>query len=306
VIILVLLTAIILGAVLLAARHLRRGRGDRRGAFRLAGFVVAMRLLHWALGGDHVAHLDLLGPLAVAFSGATALGVLTWVAYVACEPYVRRLWPEALVSWTRALAGRWRDPLVGRDILVGCTFYSIQALVLVWAFWIAARADIAGLIPLEDSLVVLRGGRFAVGELFGIALVATAAALGLMMAFLLLRMICRKTWVAGAVLCLLWGAAQALPLAGLWGPRAGLFSLVLLVALSAVPVVLLVRFGVLASAAAFFVGGLGKLAIPSFDPSSPLFGIGLLITAVAFAFAAYGCRTSLAGPVWMGRDAPKA
>ena len=144
---------------------LKLGRGDRKGALRIAGFVFAMRSLHWALGGDHVAHPDLLGPLALAFSGATALGLLTWIAYVACELYVRRLWPEALVSWTRVLAGRLRDPLVGRDVLIGCTFYSIQGLVLVWAFWIAERAGIAGLIPLQDSLIVVRGGRFAVGEL---------------------------------------------------------------------------------------------------------------------------------------------
>jgi hypothetical protein len=134
-----------------------------------------------------------------------------------------------------------------------------------------------------------------VGELFGIALVSTAAALGLMMIFLLLRMICRKTWIAGSVLCLLWGTSQSLPLAGLWGPQAGLFSLVLLVTLSAVPVVLLVRFGVLASAAAFLLGGLSKLAIPTLDPSSPLFGIGLFITAIALGVAVYAGLVSMAG-----------
>jgi hypothetical protein len=302
VMVVIVLAVIILGSLFLAIRNLKLGRGDRKGAFRFAGFVFATRSLHWALGGDYVAGPDLLRPLAVAFSGATALGLLVWLAYVACEPYVRRLWPEALVSWTRVLAGRFRDPLVGRDVLLGCTFYSIQGLVLVWAFWIAERAGLVGLIPLPDSLIVLRGGRFAVGELFGILLLSTAAALGLMMVFLLLRMVFRKTWIAGAMLCLLWGAVQALPLAGLWGIRAGLFGLVLLVALSAVPVVLLVRFGLLASLAAFFLGGLGKLAIPSLDPSSPLFGIGLFITVVAFAIGGYACQTSMAGRPLM-RDA---
>ena len=47
----------------------------------------------------------------------------------------------------------------------------------VWAFWLAERAGIVGSIPLEESLVVMRGGRFAVGELFGVALVSVAAAL---------------------------------------------------------------------------------------------------------------------------------
>jgi hypothetical protein len=295
VIFLVVLAVTMLGALLLAARNLRLGRSDGKGAFRLAGFVFAMRLLNWALAGDHVAHLDLLGPLIVAFNGATALGLLTWIAYLACEPYVRRLWPEALVSWSRILAGRLRDPLVGRDVLMGCTFASIQGLVLVWAFWVAERAGIVGLIPLEGSLIVLRGGRFAVGELFGVALVSTAAALGFMMVFLLLRMVCRKTWIAGAVLCVLWGALFALQLAGLWGLQAGLFGLMLQITLAAVYVLLLVRFGLLASLAAFFFGGLSSLAIYSLDPSSPLFGIGLFFTAVVFALAAYGFQASLAG-----------
>jgi Protein kinase domain len=301
-IILLVLAVTILGAVLLAVRNLERGRGDRKGALRMAGFVFAMRSLHWTLGGDHVAHLDLLGPLAIAFSGATALALLAWIGYMACEPYVRRLWPEALVSWTRVLAGRFRDPLVGRDVLIGCTFASIQGLFLVWAFWIAERAGVAGLVPPEDSLIVLRGGRFAVGELFRIALVSTAAALTFTIIFLLLRMLFRKTWIAGAVVCLLWGAVQALQFAGLWGLRAGLFGLMLQIAVVAVYVVLLVQFGLLASIAAFFFGGLSRLGIFSLDPSSPLFGIGLFITAVAFAIATYGCQTSMAGRSSM-RDA---
>ena len=38
--------------------------------------------------------------------------------YVALEPWVRRWWPHAMIGWARVVAGRWRDPLVARDILV--------------------------------------------------------------------------------------------------------------------------------------------------------------------------------------------
>jgi hypothetical protein len=44
---------------------------------------------------------------------------ISWVAYVAVEPLVRRVNPHMLVSWTRLLAGKWDDPLVGRDLLLG-------------------------------------------------------------------------------------------------------------------------------------------------------------------------------------------
>jgi hypothetical protein len=88
---------------------------------------------------------------------------------------------------------------------------------------------------------------------------------------------------------------QALPLAGLWGPPGGLFALVLLTAISATYIVLLVRFGLLASLAAFLFGGLSSLAVYSLDSSSPLFGVGLFLTAVALALAAYGGQVSMAG-----------
>jgi hypothetical protein len=35
------------------------------------------------------------------------------------EPYARRTWPKLMVSWQRLLNGRFRDPLVGRDVLLG-------------------------------------------------------------------------------------------------------------------------------------------------------------------------------------------
>jgi serine/threonine-protein kinase len=51
------------------------------------------------------------------------------VLYLALEPYVRKRWPETIISWTRVLAGRFRDPLVGRDILLGCLLgVAVQAL----------------------------------------------------------------------------------------------------------------------------------------------------------------------------------
>ena len=61
---------------------------------------------------------------STSFNGSLAStlyeGVMLWMLYLALEPYVRKRWPETIISWTRVLAGRFRDPLVGRDILLGC------------------------------------------------------------------------------------------------------------------------------------------------------------------------------------------
>ena len=39
---------------------------------------------------------------------------------MALEPYVRRRWPQTLISWSAVLIGRVRDAVVGRDVLIGC------------------------------------------------------------------------------------------------------------------------------------------------------------------------------------------
>ena len=50
---------------------------------------------------------------------------MTFVVYLALEPYVRRTWPVILITWSRLVSGQLRDPLVGRDLLVarspGCS-----------------------------------------------------------------------------------------------------------------------------------------------------------------------------------------
>jgi serine/threonine-protein kinase len=295
VILLVLVVLIAGGGVFLAVRNLRLGRGDRKGAFRIAAFVFSLRLVHWALAGDHVGHPAELLPLAVAISGAAALALLAWIVYVACEPYVRRLWPETMVSWSRVLAGRFRDPLVGRDVLVGCMFSSGVIAVQGAEYWIAERFAIVGLMPNPNPLVLLRGGRFAIGELFNALLFNTCIALGIMMILLLFRMICRKTWIAATSLCLIMGAVGALQLSGLFGPEAAVVGLILQATAMAVVIFVLLRFGLLALVASSIFGGFVMISTFTFDTSAPYFGIGLFVELVAFAFAAYGWKTSLAG-----------
>jgi serine/threonine-protein kinase len=53
-----------------------------------------------------------------------------WLLYVALEPFARRRFPKTLISWKRLLAGRIRDPLVGRDILVGAALGTLSAVIL--------------------------------------------------------------------------------------------------------------------------------------------------------------------------------
>jgi serine/threonine-protein kinase len=112
---------LLLGGGILAFRNWRLGHADLRGAFRLAAYIFAINFLAWTLNTDHVLspriELDLFcGAMGIALFCALSI----WVAYLALEPYVRRSWPWRISSWNRLLDGRFRDPLVGRDILIGC------------------------------------------------------------------------------------------------------------------------------------------------------------------------------------------
>jgi len=91
-------TALLIATAFLAHRHLKTGRGDRRGAFRTAAvlFVIvgAGLLLRARLFADPAVEYERLGVLA-AFSLYPAAQL--WLFYMALEPYVRRFWPQLLI-----------------------------------------------------------------------------------------------------------------------------------------------------------------------------------------------------------------
>jgi hypothetical protein len=104
----------------LARHNIRQGRGDRKGAFRIAivmligGAIGANLGRRWGADPAYVWSV-----LAQGQGGALFLAVSAWLYYLGFEPFVRRRWPHLLVTSTRLVERRWRDPLVGRSILIG-------------------------------------------------------------------------------------------------------------------------------------------------------------------------------------------
>ncbi len=101
--------------------NVRRGRGDKSGAFRLAAFMTLLMTAIWAVS-PHVGNTaQEQGRLFVHLGLAMFIGGAMYILYLGLEPYVRRTWPEMLVGWTRFVGGRFRDPIVGYDVMVGIT-----------------------------------------------------------------------------------------------------------------------------------------------------------------------------------------
>jgi len=127
--IILVIFSVLVAALFLAFRNLRLGRGDRAGATRLAVFVFGAALFIWVLTYDHVPEPDAELQKLLDFAAHVALvSGLFWAFYLALEPYVRKTMPKRIVSWSRLLTGRWKDPLIGRDILVGGVFFLFLTL----------------------------------------------------------------------------------------------------------------------------------------------------------------------------------
>ncbi len=116
----------------LALRNLRLGRTDNRGALCLAVYYFAVDIVLGIVVSHHVTDPSTESELAanhLIYSLARSLRV--WLYYVGFEPYARRLWPDVLITWSRVLSGRFRDPLVGRDLMVGTVFATVFVLAVV-------------------------------------------------------------------------------------------------------------------------------------------------------------------------------
>ncbi|HET7292829.1 MAG TPA: serine/threonine-protein kinase [Vicinamibacteria bacterium] len=123
-----------LGGLLLVRRNLRLGRGDRKGSLRIAFFSFATYSLGRLCNADHVASFgDEFWLLIKVFAYPLAFAALLWIFYMALEPYARRQWPHILISWGRLLSGRWRDPMVGRDLLLGAAAGALLRVILGFA-----------------------------------------------------------------------------------------------------------------------------------------------------------------------------
>jgi hypothetical protein len=125
-----LLLAVVLGALLLAQRNVRLGRGDRRGAQRLAAVLMVCMMLGWVFTGDHATGFNELFLLIQNFVWALVFAALGWSFYLAAEPLLRRRGPHMLIGWTRLLESRLGDPLVARDVLVGCAVAALSAALV--------------------------------------------------------------------------------------------------------------------------------------------------------------------------------
>jgi serine/threonine-protein kinase len=208
-ILLTMFFSIILLGIVLARNNIRSGRGDRRGAARLALLAFSLFWVPGFLFAHHIPTLSELTIFLIATGWGLILGAIAWLSYVALEPHVRKRWPTSLISWSRLLAGQIRDPLVGRDLVVG---------ILTGVFW-AVGSQVEDMMPgwigkmaLPPNFAVyesLSGIRNMIEGVLQNLLISVLASLGVFFIFFLMRVVMRKQWVAILVTVLLVSSLSA-------------------------------------------------------------------------------------------------
>lgn len=199
----------LLGAAVLAQRNMALGRVDYRGAFRVAAYGSGVLLLAWAFLHRHVPAVDAAAQAVfLNLAMATFYGLMIWIFYIALEPLVRRFWPETIISWSRLVKGRLFDPLIGRDVLVGCVC-GIAAVLLrqsdiLLGGLLSEKAVLPRLPFMGDTrFFSLLGPGKTLGEIFAYQFVAIRAGLLALMLMLLLRVALRSKYLAGLAFCVI-------------------------------------------------------------------------------------------------------
>jgi hypothetical protein len=294
---------ILVASAVLAFRNVHAGRGDRAGAMR-AGLLMFGLYLVAGAANIRFAEVGVTGALGQLSTGpvlghALIHGIQIWLCYLAMEPYVRRIWPRMLVAWVRLMSGRCRDPLVGREVLVGLSLGMVIFLGVTLVDMTAERLGIANFAPLP-GFYAMAGISSPGRQVYSLCLVMTSALLLVMfvsMLLLVFRMITGRTWVALLIVVALYTIGSRSWYFGVAYSRDTLILTSVLWAFlySVVIAVCLMRFGLVCALSAHVGSTLVLWLVPTMDLrawyAAPM-AVQLLVLS---ALVGYGSWVSLAG-----------
>ncbi|MDP8982445.1 MAG: hypothetical protein M3O35_17840, partial [Acidobacteriota bacterium] len=281
-----MLLSIVLAAAVLAKRNYRLGRGDRHGAFRLAAWMFCVQIALWLCRSHLVASMGTIGEFTLSLATSLLFAAVVWTFYLAVDPYVRRYWPQTIISWSRVLAGNVRDPIVGRDVLFGVGLGVIWALI----YQIRYLPMVAlGASPELESTDFLIGTRRALGAWLMHVPYSVRGTLSFFFLLFFLRAILRNQWLAGAVFVLIWASIKFMGSGypGIEGPAQ--------VLIFTVAAIFVLRFGLVTLTVGIFVVDIFLNVPVTLHGSAWYFGSTVFVLATIVALAAWGFYTSMAG-----------
>lgn len=298
---------LILGTVTLAAgfvayRNIRLRRSDTRRAVRLGITVFILFGVAAFLDADVLpSGINILVSPYPIYSVGLGFALLGIVCYIAAEPLARSRWPGSLVSWTRLFSGRFRDPMIGRDLLFGLTTGAVMTTIAAAAQFAAPFVGPDDMPPSHMGVSLILGGPVGVASQ-SISLVAAgllnSAAIAIivlltMLLFGFLRV--KPRWPALLAVGLL------LVLQSLATPNVGPADQVGLIVANLIILVLIDRVGLLAAAVAITTTGLLDLLINAAPYDQWWLASAAVPAMLVLGTLVYAYRTATAGrPLFAG------
>jgi serine/threonine-protein kinase len=211
------------------------------------------------------------------------------VTYIALEPYVRRHWPQLLISWSRMLAGEFRDPMVGRDVLVGGLLGLAHTAAIYSGILFLQMTDPSSGPALPAHPATLGSFGSVIEDLLTSLGTSIFAGMVSLLWLLLLYLFLRKRWMAAAIMWLIAAIVEILFFAKSWTtvPTDVFIAMLLVVAFS--------RFGLLTAIIWQFVFALSCFYPLTTDLSIWYAGRSIFALAVLVSLASYGAYVSLGG-----------
>ncbi|HYM26198.1 MAG TPA: protein kinase, partial [Vicinamibacterales bacterium] len=295
--------ALFVGAMVLARIHLRENRDDRRGAARLILYVLIAGFIDWIVSGHHVSDVNLqFGSLYRSAGGELTTAAIIGVMYVALEPYVRRLWPDGLLGWSRLLTGHVKDSRVGRDLLAGLALGVATAGVDVAKVRLLPLLGYAAPMPIfGGELDVIMQPMGVISGWIELSFRALEASLLIVLLFVVIRLLTRSARLSAILLFIVLSLVNTNNTASSSTPLIWIFPLLS----GALMTVTALRFGLLPLAASSFAANVLTRAPMTLDVgewyAAPSNWTMLALSALA-AFAFYAAR---AGQPLFGRLEPK-
>jgi serine/threonine-protein kinase len=252
----------------------------------LALFVLVLGGVNWLTRG-HVPKITAeLESLFYELSNYLVLAGVTWLTYIALEPFMRRRWPNLIISWNRLLAGNYRDPLIGREILIGgvcgASIWVLGFTPQLISKWLGKPYDINRFTP------PLRGMRSLINVFAGDLAIALVISMGVLLLALLFSLVLPKRWMAGTLIWLL-GTAGI----GLQTPS---FMSVVCAAIGiGLAVMVTMRYGLLTAYFSFLFLNVLRDNPTTTNLSAWYAGSTIFALTICTGLILYGFYTSLAG-----------
>jgi serine/threonine-protein kinase len=287
-----------IGTCVLARNNYKTGRGDHRGATRVAATWLIVMFAAWLIGARFwLEPLTEFGHfiddfVSVQLTNATIL----WLVYMALEPYVRRYSADILMSWSRLLRGRVRDPRVGRDILVGIVAGLSIVLIGILVALIEPALGYPPPRPRAMNLELIMSTRRAVSSLLRMPTNALMYGMLTTLLFALVRMLVKRTWIA-TVVTIIVGTFVLLNNAGmqqLW------LNITFAVIVATIYVGVLERFGMFPLVMAFLTSAIAGSGL-TVDVNKLYAPTAIWLMALVAAMAAFGYYASRTGEPLFGK-----